>query len=122
MSALSNLAHIAELEGTVRSTHAPKSGDAPIPTTHLPATHSVNVPLPQSTLQAPLLTIAISAFNPIIFALPSVSMPVPAPVYTALSPMAFPASSAHTPTHTAKHFPFQASQPHMSLSYQASLP
>ncbi|PKI44259.1 hypothetical protein CRG98_035333 [Punica granatum] len=89
------------------------------PAMHEPAGHPANVPPPSVTLSA---AIPPPPSDPTTFALPPMSIPVPAPIYAAPPPMVFPAPNPHAPAHTSEPFSFQAPPPHVSFSYLAPPP
>ncbi|XP_031387138.1 extensin-like [Punica granatum] len=106
-------------------THAPESVDAPaLPTTHASAVYPVTIslPPPPAPTTVPLPLAAFLTSDQTMSAPPPVSMPVPAPIYTAPPPMVFPASTTFAPAHITESFPFPTPQPNISLPYHAPPP
>ncbi|XP_031387162.1 extensin-like [Punica granatum] len=106
-------------------THAPKSVDAPaLPTTHAPVLYPVTISLspPPAPTAVPLPPAAFLTSDQTMSAPPPVSMPIPAPIYTAPPLMVLPASTTFAPAHITESFPFPTPQPNISLPYQAPPP
>ncbi|PKI49810.1 hypothetical protein CRG98_029787 [Punica granatum] len=92
--------------------------------TYLPAVYSVTdpLPLPPAPTAVPLPPAAFLSADSAMHALPPLAMSMQPPVYTVL-PLTVPtAMSASAHAYTIESFPFQTSQPHMGLSYQALPP
>ncbi|PKI72111.1 hypothetical protein CRG98_007498 [Punica granatum] len=89
--------------------------------THVPAVHPINDPLPppSTPTSVPLPPAAFLSVDSAVHAPPPLTMLAQHLVYTVLPPTVPSMMSAPAPAHTAEHFPFQASQPYMGLSYQA---
>ncbi|PKI75867.1 hypothetical protein CRG98_003782 [Punica granatum] len=92
--------------------------------THVPAVYPVTDPLPPppAPTVVPLPPVAFLSTDSAVHAPPPLAMPVQPPVYNVLPPTVPPTMSVPAPAHTVEPFPFQASQPYMSFSYQAPSP
>ncbi|PKI57233.1 lysine-rich arabinogalactan protein 19-like [Punica granatum] len=114
-----------DLNPVVLPTIVLESEDAPtLAMTHVPMVYPVSDPLlpPPAPTAVPLPPVAFLTLDSTMHVPSPVAMPIQPPIYTVLQPIVLPMMSAPAPAHTIEHFPFQASQSHISFSYQTPPP
>ncbi|PKI79463.1 hypothetical protein CRG98_000154 [Punica granatum] len=106
-------------------TQIPKSVDALArPTTHASTVYPFTIPLPSPSAPTafPFPPATFLTSDQALSMPPPIPMPVPTPIYTAPSPMVFPASTTFALTHITESFPFPTPQPNINLPYQGLPP
>ncbi|PKI49427.1 hypothetical protein CRG98_030159 [Punica granatum] len=112
--------------------HASSSSNLPPEDVNTPAplmTHALTTEPANAFTPSPLAPAAVQ-LSPIAFLAPDqaisvplpMSIPTPAPIYTAPLPMVTPASMAFAPAHTAESFLHQTPQSNIGLPHQAPPP